>query len=64
MRDIDYDVMDIDGYLEASVDMKIKVASSNAGGFSGTSGRQKLIHVCISAMEKGPDKRSVLHGLK
>ena len=44
--------------------MKIKVASSNAGGFSGTSGRQKLIQVCISAMEKGPDNRRVLHGLK
>lgn len=50
--------------VSKKVDMKIKVASSVAGGFSGTSGKQKLIHVCISAIEKGPDKRSVLHGLK
>ena len=50
--------------VSKKVDMKIKVASSIAGGFSGTSGRQKLIHVCISAIEKGPDSRSMLHGLQ
>ena len=50
--------------VSRKVDMNIKVASSVAGGFSGTSGKQKLIHVCISAIEKGPDSRSVLHGLE
>ena len=33
MLDIDYDVMDIDGYLEASVDMKIKVPVAISGYF-------------------------------
>lgn len=50
--------------VSKKVDMNMKVASSVAGGFSGTSGKQKLIQVCISAMEKGPESRRVLHGLK
>ena len=44
--------------------MKIKVAWSVAGAFPGTSGRQKLIQVCISAIENCPDSRKVLQGLK
>ena len=44
--------------------MKIKVAWSVAGGFPGTSGRQKPIHVCISAIENCPDRRNALQGLK
>ena len=38
--------------------------SLEEGGFSGTSGKQKPSHVCISARENGPVKRNVLHGLK
>ena len=38
--------------------------SLEAGGFSGTSGRQNPNQVCISASENGPVSRNVLHGLK
>ena len=44
--------------------MNMKVAWSVAGAFPGTSGRQKPIQVCISAIENCPDSRRVLHGLK
>jgi hypothetical protein len=50
--------------VSKKVDIKMNVAISRAGGFSGTSGKQNPIHVCISAIEKGPDNRRVLQGLQ
>ena len=45
-------------------DTKSNLASfDEAGGFSGTSGRQNPSHVCISAREKAPDSFNVLWGL-
>ena len=42
--------------------MNVKTAVSPDGGFSGTSGKQKPTHVCISASENCPFRRSVLAG--
>ena len=49
--------------VSRKVDMKENVAESPEGGFSGTSGRQKLIQVCISARENCPESLKMLIGL-
>ena len=47
-----------------NVDTKWNAAASPAGVLSGSSGRQKLTQLCISAMLKLPVSFSVLYGLK
>ena len=51
--------------VSRKLETKEKFATSlEAGGFSGTSGRQNPSQVCISASENGPVSRKVLQGLK
>ena len=48
--------------VSKKVDMNVKTAVSPEGGFSGTSGKQNPTHVCISASENWPFRRSVFAG--